>query len=62
MKNILGSNTEEVKGYWRKSGNGLRGLYFSSRIQVIKLSMKCAGHVVCVCVCVWGTGGMCTVC
>jgi hypothetical protein len=48
MKNILWSKTEEVKGEWRKSANELRGLYFSSRIQEIKLrSTKWAWRVMC---------------
>jgi len=48
MKNILQSKTEEVNGEWRKSANGLCGLYFSSRIQEIKLrSMKWAWRVMC---------------
>jgi hypothetical protein len=48
MKNILQSETEEVKGDWRKSGNGVHVLYFSSHIQEIKLrSTKWAWRVMC---------------
>jgi hypothetical protein len=49
LRNMLGSKTEEVKGDWKKSHNGLQGLYFSSCNQVINLrSTKLAGHVMCV--------------